>query len=83
MKNCPECNSQKIIKDAKAIDRGDYNAANIMRLAVDEEPDALVFKRRNYSDITAEVCADCGYVAFYAADPQTLWEAYQNQRNDV
>ncbi len=83
MKSCPDCNSQKIIKDAKALDRGDSNSNNDMRVSVDEKPDALIFKQRNYSDIRAHICGDCGFIQFYADDPKTLWMAYQNRQNDV
>lgn len=83
MKSCPECNSQKIIKNVIAIDRGDANSNQITRIAVDEKPEALIFKQRSYSDVSANVCADCGYITFYALNPQILWAAYQNQSNNV
>ena len=83
MKNCPDCNSQKIIKSAKALDRGDANGNHIMQIAVDEKPDALIFKQRNYSTIKAEVCGDCGFIQFYAENPNLLWMAYQNQQNEI
>ena len=79
MKSCPECNSQKIIEDAKAIDRGDYNATQDMQIAIDEEPNALIFKQRIFSSVKADVCADCGLVQFYAKEPKMLWAAYQNR----
>ena len=84
MKNCPECNSQKIIKDVKVLDRGrDSLGSYDMQISVDEKPDALVFKSRGYSDVEAEVCADCGYIAFYAKDLYTLLESYQNRQNKI
>lgn len=83
MKSCPECNSQKIITDAKAIDRGDHNSSNDMRVSVDEKPAALIFKQRIYSTVKAHVCADCGFIQFYAEDTKTLWTAYQNRQKNV
>ena len=83
MKNCPECNSQKIIVNAKAVDLGDYNSLNDMKVAVEEKPDALIFKQRIYSTVKAHVCADCGFIQFYAEDPKTLWAAYQNRQKNV
>lgn len=75
MKNCPECNSQKIIKTAETINTDNSQ----LKIAVAAQPDALIMKKRSYSDTRAEVCADCGHVQFYAADPQALWSAYQNR----
>ncbi len=83
MKSCPECDSQKVIKDAKVIDRGDHNSSNDMRVSVDEKPDALIFKQRIYSTVRAHICADCGFIQFYAEDPNMLWLAYQNRQKNV
>ena len=80
MKKCPECDSDKIIKDALIIDRGDANSDHILQVAVDEKPNASFFKQRLYSNVKADVCADCGYTAFYAANPEILWTAYQNRK---
>jgi transcription initiation factor TFIIIB Brf1 subunit/transcription initiation factor TFIIB len=75
MKNCPECKSEKIIKDAEAINTD----SSQLKIAVAAQPDALIMKKRVYSDVKAEVCADCGYVRFFAVDPQELWSAYQKR----
>jgi hypothetical protein len=79
MEKCPNCNSEKIIQNAKAIDRGDSNANLIFRVAVDESPDAFIFKKRVFSEVDADVCGECGFIQFYAKDPEALWTAYQNQ----
>lgn len=83
MKNCPDCNSQKIINNVKVIDRGHYHATSELRVGFDQKPDALVFKQSIYSVVKAKVCADCGHVNFYAENPQLLWQTYQNQQKDV
>jgi hypothetical protein len=79
MKKCPDCNSEKIIKNAKTLDRGDYNAALTASIAVEEYPDAVIFKNPVYSETDADVCGECGFIQFYAKDPETLWAAYQNR----
>lgn len=76
MKNCPECGSENIINDARLIERGEGGEPLI---AVDENPSALVFKKRTTSDINAKVCGDCGFIRFYAKYPSGLWTAYQNR----
>lgn len=75
MKNCPECNSEKIIKHAEAINTD----SSQLKIAVAANPEALIMKKRVYSDTKAEVCAGCGFVRFFAVDPQKLWSAYQNR----
>ena len=76
MKKCPECDSEKIISDAKLVERGDGLDPVI---AVDGNPAALIFKKRTASDITAKVCGNCGFIGFYAKYPDILWTAYQNR----
>lgn len=76
MKKCPECGSEKIISDAKLLERGDNSEPII---AVEADPSAIFFKNRTISDITANVCGDCGFIRFYAKYPSNLWTAYQNR----
>ena len=82
MKKCPDCGSEKIIKNAKAIDHN-QNYAGDFSIAVEEYPDALMFKQRIYSGINADVCGDRGFIQFYAKNPEILWMAYQNQLKNV
>ena len=83
MNECPECGSEKIVKNAVMHDRGDYNAEGVLQVAVDQNPAAWVFKERVRSDVRADVCGDCGFLQPYASDPEDLWEAYQKIRSDV
>jgi hypothetical protein len=83
MKKCPDCHSEKIIKNAKAIDRGGNNVNLDLSVAVDEFPDAFMFKERSYSAVVVDVCGECGFLQFYAKDPKALWTAYQNQLKNV
>jgi predicted nucleic-acid-binding Zn-ribbon protein len=76
---CEKCGSDKIIPRAKVIDRADYNAAGDLTVAVDENPDAFMFKQRVYASVTARVCGNCGFIELYADEPQSLYSAYQNQ----
>lgn len=79
MRNCPECKSPYIVKDAIALDRGDHNAGFILTVATDEKPEAWLFKSRSFSETRAQVCGSCGYIQFFATDPGLLWQAYQNR----
>lgn len=77
--SCEKCGSNKIIPRAKVIDRGEYNAAGDLTISVDEKPDAFMFKQRVYASVTARVCGNCGFIEFYADEPEALYSAYQNQ----
>jgi hypothetical protein len=80
MKKCPDCDSEKIIQNAKAIDRGESNVNLDLCVAVDEAPEAFIFKKRVYSEVDADVCGECGFIQFYAKNPEILWTAYENQQ---
>lgn len=79
MKKCPDCNSENIIENVRLIET-DRNIDRFVKVAVDESPDALFFKERNYSEIIVKVCADCGLIQQYASQPKILLNAYQNQQ---
>lgn len=52
-------------------------------VAVDANPDALLFKDTRRSDVKAKICGECGYIQFYAKQARYLWRAYENQQKDV
>jgi hypothetical protein len=83
MKNCLECGSEKIVPDVMVLDRAEKYSSLDFRVAIDAKPDAFIFKERNYSNVKANVCADCGFIAFYATDPKLLWQIYQRKKNNV
>lgn len=83
MKKCPDCNSENIVKNAHAIDQSENYMNAGFNVAVDEYPDALMFKQRIYSAVDADVCGECGFIQFYAKSPKILWTAYQNQKKNV
>lgn len=69
---CPKCGSTEIIADAKAIDRGHADAQKEFTVATFGKPDALIFKEKHTSIISAWVCGECGYVELYADSPSAL-----------
>jgi len=69
---CPKCGETKIIKDAKVVDRGHHNVEQELRLATFLKPDALLFKGKESSTVSAWVCASCGFVELYADHPVAL-----------
>lgn len=83
MKNCLECGSEKIIKNAHVFDRGDGDSKHSFEVYIDESPEAFIFKDRNYDSIRAEICGDCGFVHFFANNPKFLYELSQKLQKNV
>ena len=69
---CPKCGSQDVIVDAKAIDRNDGGRKAELSVATFRNPGAFLFKGQVTTTLSAWVCADCGYVEFYADSPQSI-----------
>jgi predicted nucleic-acid-binding Zn-ribbon protein len=69
---CPKCRSTEIIADAKAIDRADYSAQTELSIATFRKPEAVLFKGQLTTTLSAWVCAQCGYVEFYADSPRSI-----------
>jgi len=69
---CPKCGCADIIADAKAIDRGHGNLEREMSVATFWKPEALIFKEKKETTVSAWVCAGCGYIEFYADHPTTI-----------
>ena len=69
---CPKCQSQDIIVNVRPLDRGHANAEQTAQLATYRQPDAFLFKGKQATTMSAFVCAECGYVEFYADDPRAL-----------
>lgn len=80
MEKCAKCNSERIMPKVKVevesfpTEKGGFAD---FRLAVDGDPKAFIFRETEYSDISACVCADCGFTEFYASKPEDLYRAYQ------
>ena len=73
---CPKCSSSTIIADAKAIDRGHLNSeAQELSVATFRTPEAIMFKGKMTTTLSAWICAECGYVEFYADAPKMLQAA--------
>ncbi len=69
---CPKCGSSDVIADAKAIDRSQYGVEAELSLATFRKPEAIMFKGKSTTTVSAYVCGGCGYVEFYADSPQNV-----------
>ena len=79
---CSKCGSDKIIPDVPLIERyGDTgHRTGAVRVKVDGDPDAFIFKDRVASEIHAHICGNCGYVELRAPDYAALWEKHEAAR---
>lgn len=69
---CPKCRSNDIIANVRPLDLGHGNAQHTAQLATYANPNAFLFKGKQSTTMAAWVCAECGYVEFYADDPRAL-----------
>ena len=75
-KQCPKCNSGKVMHNVRVVDRnGEYQDMSLS-VRVERKPDALLFKGAKDFELRALICGDCGYVELYASDPGRLWQVY-------
>jgi hypothetical protein len=68
---CPHCGSDKIIPNALISDTQNIKAI------VMADPQALIFKGWESTEITARVCGNCGFVQLFAKNPALLYSVYQ------
>ena len=81
---CTKCGSSAVLQRAMAVDKvGQGNYEYALQVRVDAKPSALMFKKSVRSDLHAFVCSSCGYVEFYADDPQALYDAFLAAQQDA
>jgi hypothetical protein len=61
------------------MDRAQYGEYDL-RVRVDADPDALLFREASRCPLEARVCGQCGYTEFYATDPATLFKAWRRSQ---
>ena len=64
---CIQCQSERLVHNAKAVDYIDFGVKRPLKLELDSNPDAWVFKGTTAGELNATVCADCGFVMFSMA----------------
>ena len=67
---CPKCGSRSVIADAKVPNPAVL--ADTLEIVTYQNPEAYLFTGKQKTTLSAWVCADCGYVEFYADSPGTI-----------
>ena len=73
---CVKCGSTDVVPGVRVM--GTHSVD--LRVRVDADPHALLFKGTERSPLEARVCGRCGYTEFYATDPATLLQAWRHSR---
>jgi predicted RNA-binding Zn-ribbon protein involved in translation (DUF1610 family) len=76
---CPKCGSSKIIPSAKILVQRTYSNG-WLRVVVDGDPNALIFKDCLYDRLTASICGDCGHVELTVSHLSELYEHYRRSK---
>jgi predicted rRNA methylase YqxC with S4 and FtsJ domains len=61
---CLQCNSTRVVTDVRAVDKGDGDLKNDLRLEVYENPNAWIFKGTQDGKVIGNVCVECGFIMF-------------------
>ena len=61
---CTQCNSEKIIRNIRAIDRSQAIKHQDFSLEIYRDPNAMFFKEPLELKLQPLVCSDCGFVMF-------------------
>ena len=77
---CPKCSSSRIMHNVRVIDRDGEYANGSLSVQIERKPDALVFKGVKTFEVHACICGGCGYAELYVANPDELWQAYDESR---
>ncbi len=70
---CPKCGSNAIVRSGRLETSG---ASGAIRVGVDADPAAPFFQETEWTGVRACICARCGFVELYAADPAPLHQAH-------
>jgi hypothetical protein len=74
---CSNCQPEKIIPNVRVVDRGHNYTKLSLSVAVDADPNAMLFTGTVESALRAQECGDCGYTRLFADDHNELRRAHQ------
>ena len=69
---CLQCDSERIVRDVRAVDYSDNTLRRDLKLEVYRDPNALIFKGTIDGTLKANVCVDCGFVMFNVSTKDAL-----------
>ncbi len=73
---CGRCGSDRVIPNVDLLTaHGEYGPGEL-EASVDEDPVALLFRRRVASALKAVICGACGHAEVYVEEPDALYQGY-------
>jgi hypothetical protein len=76
-RQCLNCGSARLIRGVSLEDSAMSGGnAKIHAISFATRPEALIFTEKVYGDVTGVVCGQCGYIAFFASNPEELYAQY-------
>ena len=78
---CSRCGSEKVMSNLRIRDRYEAGLGQDLEVEVEENPDALIFKKAHREALRATICGKCGNVGLSVENPKALWEAYIQQKD--
>jgi predicted nucleic-acid-binding Zn-ribbon protein len=82
VEQCAKCGSSSVIQRAMVVDVYQGREQNL-RVRVDADPAAVMFKKSVRSPIHACICGQCGYMELYADNPGELYQAFTTAQSTV
>lgn len=79
VEKCAKCGGA-VIQRAMIVDESRKGETNL-KVRVDADPTAMVFKKATRSDVHAYICSSCGFTELYADNPEELYRAFQAARS--
>ena len=64
---CTNCESTNIVYDVRAVDKTDYNEKQDLKVELEENPNAWIFKSPHEGTLKTNICVDCGYVMWFVS----------------
>ncbi|MEO1618381.1 MAG: hypothetical protein AAFV88_21190 [Planctomycetota bacterium] len=79
---CMQCQSERLVRDVQAVDYFDMAAKQPLKLELDANPEAWIFKGTTGGELRASVCTECGFVMFSMAkeDAERLYKLQQDAK---
>jgi predicted nucleic-acid-binding Zn-ribbon protein len=76
---CPKCGHAQLLQGVRVISETEGQDRDVW-LRVDAHPEAMIFKRAQYSPLRASVCSNCGFTELFADEPASLYAAYRESQ---
>lgn len=73
---CTSCGSDKIIPNARIVDRGESMMKFDLCVEVYGNPKSVMFRETQECKLTARVCGQCGHTELHVENPEQLYQRY-------